>query len=394
MATLDTINRLICQKHQTSFMLFDKEFKLIEFSDSLKELVDDISSLSSRRDIREIVWSFIGLEDDILQLLDKKNASIHIPMIIKNDNYYDLDIELLDEDVFIAYFIQKSKNSIEYINMIKEINKKTLIYESSKDKEKQRLINKELISFTVDLDGMIVECNDALAYFLNLETNKIKGLHFSTFFQTRNNTLDDKNIIFTAKDSMDKTIFFNATILPLKRDDKIYENMIICQDISYLQQIKQNLEYVSELDTLTALPNRNLFLQTVEKLVEDKESFVIAIFDIRNFDTINKEYGYHAGDMLLKHIANLLQESIRPEDTLARIGGDEFAIALKSFIENFEKKSQEIEMMIEKSPLIYTHEDTIAFAFDIVAAHYPEEATDINEMINMLEKKLARKKLA
>jgi diguanylate cyclase (GGDEF)-like protein len=378
-------------------MLFDKNFKLLDFNELLKDIVDDEVSLTFGEDIREIVWSFIGLEEELLALFRNEKKLIHIPMILKNDHYYDLDIEILEtqegEKLFIAYFIYKSKNSIEYIEMIKEINKKTLINETSKDQERQMLLNKELISFTVDLDGIIVALNDALAYFLHLEKDKIQGSHFSTFFQTRNLLLEDKNIIFTAKNPANKVIYFNATVLPLTKNGKIYENMIICQDISYLQEVKKKLEYVSEFDTLTALPNKNYLLQEIDRHSMVHKSFVIAYIDIKNFTEINKEYGFHAGDMLLKHIAKLLEDMMRVEDIVARIGSNQFAVLFQISYKNLLSTLERIKHIPLNTPLIYSKEDKIDFSFYMVTAQYPEEAENTQAIMEILEKKMLREKV-
>jgi len=379
-------------------MLFDKNFKLLEFNESVQEVVDDEASLTFGEDIREVVWSFHGLENDMMALFeDKDKASIHIPMIFKNGFYYDLDIETLEteegEQLFIAYFIQKSKNSIEYIEMIKEINKKTLISETSKDQERQMLLNRELISFTVDLNGIIVELNDALAYFLHLEKDKIKGSHFSTFFQTRDSLVEDKNIIFTAKNPANEIVYFNVTVLPLAQQGHVYENMIICQDISYLQQVKKKLEYVSEFDALTALPNKNYLLQEIDKHIQEHKPFVIAFIDICHFTTINKEYGYHAGDMLLKHIAKLLESMIRTEDVVARIGGDQFAILFKISHQNLVNTLKRIKQIPLNAPFIYSKEDKIDFSFYMATLQYPKETQTTKQIMEILEKKIGREKV-
>ncbi len=393
---LETINKLICEKNKTSFVLFDKYFKLLEFDKSIIDVVDDERYLSYGEDIRELIWLFIGLEENMYALYEENTQPVHIPMVIKNDNYYDLDIETFltpeGEKLFIAFFIQKSKKSIDYINMIKAINKKTLIYET-KNNDKYNSIEKQLINFVVDLEGSIVDVSDALLHFFNVEKDKILGTHFSTFFQTRDSFDEKENIILTAKNSMDKTVFFHANIIPLSNNDVVYENLIVCQDITYLHQVKKKLEYVSELDTLTNLINSDYLLKEIDKKMYQKKPFSLALIDIKDFSQINEEYGHHAGDMLLKHIASNLKDILRENDIIARISGDHFVILFDTSYKNIEKTLKRIENMAEEYPFLYSQEDKIEYDFLLTALEYTNDIKSSKELLDMLQKKIAHLKV-
>ena len=393
---LETINKLVCEKNKTSFILFDKHFKLLEFNDSITEIVDNKKYLHYGEDIREIIWLFIGLENDMYTLFEDETKTIHIPMIIKNSNYYDLDIETFTtpegEKLFIAYFIQKSKKSIDYINMIKAINKKTLIYETNNN-NKYSSIEKQLISFVVDLEGTITDVSDALLHFLNIEKDKITGTHFSTYFQTRDNLTEDENIILTAKNSMDETIFFHANIIPLSNNDVVYENIIVCQDITYLQQVKTKLEYVSELDTLTNLINRDYLLKEIDKKIYQKTPFSLALIDVKKFSNINEEYGYHAGDMLLKHIAHILKDIIRESDILARISGDNFVILFDSSYKNIEATHSRIKKIPQEHPFLYSQEDKIIYDFFLTSIDDNGYKKSSKELLDILHRQMMRLKV-
>jgi diguanylate cyclase (GGDEF)-like protein len=84
-------------------------------------------------------------------------------------------------------------------------------------------------------------------------------------------------------------------------------------------------------DPLTKLPNRALFVDRVERLLtrarRRKGSVTVLFLDLDNFKLINDSLGHDVGDQLLIAVAQRLQGSLRDEDTIARFGGDEFAIA-------------------------------------------------------------------
>ena len=86
-------------------------------------------------------------------------------------------------------------------------------------------------------------------------------------------------------------------------------------------------------DALTGLPNRALFMDRLNQLVRRAErdshvSCAVLFIDLDNFKQINDELGHAVGDEVLAAVASKFREAIRPGDTVARIGGDEFAVML------------------------------------------------------------------
>jgi diguanylate cyclase (GGDEF)-like protein len=83
-------------------------------------------------------------------------------------------------------------------------------------------------------------------------------------------------------------------------------------------------------DALTELPNRNLLRERMEQAVARSKrnhgQFAVLFIDLDDFKTVNDSYGHAIGDQVLKQIAKNLLEHVRGEDTVARIGGDEFVI--------------------------------------------------------------------
>ncbi|NJA88156.1 diguanylate cyclase [Rhodocyclus tenuis] len=92
------------------------------------------------------------------------------------------------------------------------------------------------------------------------------------------------------------------------------------------------LERLANIDGLTGLPGRTLFLdrlaQHCARAVRHGKAFAVAFLDLDNFKSINDRFGHAAGDLALCATARRLQEGVRKEDTVARLGGDEFGIIL------------------------------------------------------------------
>jgi diguanylate cyclase (GGDEF)-like protein len=92
------------------------------------------------------------------------------------------------------------------------------------------------------------------------------------------------------------------------------------------------LEQLSVTDELTGIPNRrglrNSLGKTLASAARHREVGVLGFLDLDRFKEINDIHGHMAGDAVLRHVAKCLRNHVRPEDTVARIAGDEFAMVL------------------------------------------------------------------
>lgn len=104
-------------------------------------------------------------------------------------------------------------------------------------------------------------------------------------------------------------------------------------DITRRKQTEARLLYEAMHDTLTGLPNRNLFIDRLDLALrrfrrDSNRLFGVLFFDLDRFKHVNDSLGHAVGDELLAQIAVRLDSCLRPGDTLARLGGDEFGIVL------------------------------------------------------------------
>lgn len=105
-------------------------------------------------------------------------------------------------------------------------------------------------------------------------------------------------------------------------------------DISSLKNSEEKINKLEYYDALTEIPNRKLFINTLEnEIIMSKDSEVkhaIVFIDLDNFKEINDTLGHDYGDKLLKGVAISLKGTIREEDFISRVGGDEFFILMKN----------------------------------------------------------------
>ncbi len=122
----------------------------------------------------------------------------------------------------------------------------------------------------------------------------------------------------------------------------------LMRDITDAKHAQKRLMYDAVHDSLTGLPNRALFLDrlatAVTRVIEENATNPTLMFiDIDRFKNVNKSYGLMVGDSMLLAVARKLARHLKPQDTLARIGGDQFGILVVT-----ESNPQNIAMLAER----------------------------------------------
>jgi diguanylate cyclase (GGDEF)-like protein/PAS domain S-box-containing protein len=122
------------------------------------------------------------------------------------------------------------------------------------------------------------------------------------------------------------------------KEGNILNYVALFSDITKIKNSNAKIEFLAHHDPLTNLPNRLLLkarlIKSIEKANELKQRLAIFFIDIDNFKLINDSYGHSIGDEVITYVANRLQKNIRKNDTISRIGGDEFIIVIEDLIEH------------------------------------------------------------
>jgi diguanylate cyclase (GGDEF)-like protein/PAS domain S-box-containing protein len=137
--------------------------------------------------------------------------------------------------------------------------------------------------------------------------------------------------IVHAADGADKIIGVNWDVTPdIELADALRRAKQLAEAHSRdLEAAHRNMEYASLHDSLTNLPNRRFLDRSLAAFKgDDGSSLVLLHIDLDRFKQINDTKGHAAGDALLIHIAGLLRSQVRPNDIVARIGGDEFVVLM------------------------------------------------------------------
>lgn len=127
---------------------------------------------------------------------------------------------------------------------------------------------------------------------------------------------------------------FTTNQLHLQEQAQVEQQMgsALGQWVAEIQKDRSRLEALAFLDDLTGLANRRLFLERLDQALRNcrrnKSHMALVYLDLDRFKQLNDSQGHHAGDLLLKEIAQRLKRAVREVDTAARLGGDEFTLIL------------------------------------------------------------------
>jgi len=162
------------------------------------------------------------------------------------------------------------------------------------------------------------------------------GRHGTAFYQGMWDALVETNhwageITNRRADGSFFTVWSNINVLR-DGDGRVLNYIALQSDVTQLHEAQLALQRQASYDTLTGLPNRNLFNDRIAQLVAHSQRqqgvFSLLFVDLDHFKEVNDTLGHQVGDMLLRVISERLQKGVRREDTVARMGGDEFVVLL------------------------------------------------------------------
>ncbi len=149
-------------------------------------------------------------------------------------------------------------------------------------------------------------------------------------------------------------------------------------------QADQRIEYLASHDSLTNLPNRDMFngmlRRTIDAAERYRRQFAVLFIDLDRFKIINDSLGHDAGDMLLVEIGGRLRRALRSSDVVARLGGDEFVVILEEAAERHEVERIASELLsVLSQPLQLSGHECHTTA-SIGIAMYPSDGADIQTL--------------
>ena len=201
-----------------------------------------------------------------------------------------------------------------------------------------------------DISGNIIKVNNSFCQLSGYEKEELLGKNPRILKSGK----QDAQFYLEMWESIIKTGSWRGEIWDRKKNGEIYPkwlaiDTIVCKsddttyylgistDITKLKNTEEKVNQLAYYDDLTKLPNRRFFYEILERVVvrtkKHNKLAALLLLDLDRFKMINDTLGHSAGDIVLKITANRLKKSLKKSDTIARVGGDEFAIILED-VEN------------------------------------------------------------
>jgi len=210
--------------------------------------------------------------------------------------------------------------------------------------------NAPLGIFQYNKEGIIVDCNNAFVKIIGSSMQKLIGLNMLESLQNRRmlNAVNDSLMTGDGYYEGDyssvtsrKTAFIRVFLKAIRSSDETIISAVgIVEDLTEKKLSDQQIQYHTTYDSLTGLPNRRLLLDHLSNEVSRARRYghygALLFVDLDNFKTVNDSLGHAVGDELLKLVSGRIIDSIRKEDSAARMGGDEFIIILTELDEKLE----------------------------------------------------------
>lgn len=249
-----------------------------------------------------------------------------------------------------------------------------------------------------DEDYKIVSCNrayteltgytseEALGQNPNLLSSGIQDSEFYTNFWQE---INDKGVwdgeIYNRKKSGElypEYVRIRRIFEPVSR--KTYY-LVIHQDISALNQAREEAYFNKNFDSLTHLPNRQLFLdrlaqQLIDNERENRKSAVVCL-DLDGYQGINTTLGHEAANQLLMLLARRLKHKYRNSDILGHLGSDEFAICFNNVKDSLDAQKTVTELLTTIREPFMLHPDPITVSATVGLALYPEDSNVAHELL-------------
>jgi len=180
-------------------------------------------------------------------------------------------------------------------------------------------------------------------------------------------------------------------------DQDSQESMWLLADITPIKKSQEQAEYIAFHDLLTGLPNRLLLASRMEQAMPMAARYgrhlALCYLDLDGFKQVNDVHGHAAGDQLLQQVATRLQSAVRANDTVCRVGGDEFVILLTHL-----EDSDEYMLVLERvalevgQPVCLENGHEVSVSASIGVAFYPQDGQELQTLLGNADRAMYQAK--
>lgn len=269
----------------------------------------------------------------------------------------------------------------------------------AESEQKNRAIVQALpdIIFTFDPKGQFIDCQASDHTHLQMPTQSLVGKYIEDVLPLE---LAESGLSSIRKSLESGKLERFEFEIPLRGERRIFEMRIvplesttvigITRDITREKRYQEEIEYLSYRDQLTGLYNRRFFEEELKRLDTGRTlPLCLIMADVNGLKLINDSFGHAKGDALLQKVAEVLTRVCRPDEIIARIGGDEFVLLVPGMTGAQAEKLVERIQKLAAAETIGSMELSISFGWEVKTSS--EE--DMQEIFNRAEDYMYQKKL-
>ena len=190
--------------------------------------------------------------------------------------------------------------------------------------------------------------------------------------------------LIATKNAQEYHVIINISVSKNQSCNRLHY-ILVLTDITAQKTAEKELRYLANYDHLTELPNRALLLDRIKHAIDyskrKKDSIALFSIDLDRFKQINDSLRHECDDLLLQEISARLTGILRGDDTVARIGGDEFVVLLESFrsSSHLGRIAEKVIRVVEQP--IKLKNNVVSIGASIGIALYPEDAKNSTELL-------------
>lgn len=309
----------------------------------------------------------------------------------KNDDLYT-------EEVTVTPVSSQSGEITNFVAIKQDITARKLAEQALSDaKEKYRAIFEDAVIgiFQINPGGRPLSINRGLAQMLGYDSAEEFLAEIIDVW--RQVFVDPDRMLSVVRDAQKKGIVHGAEVEIYRRDRSkrwvianiraardstgniaLFEGTV--EDITERRVAEERVQFLAYFDALTGLPNRTLLEDRIAIALggahRRKEGIAFLFLDLDRFKIVNDTLGHSVGDLLLQEVAERLKKWVREQDTVARVGGDEFVIMLAG-IQSPSDAAAAAERLVELITAGFSiHDHSLNITCSVGISMFPENGTD------------------
>ncbi|MFA6145224.1 MAG: EAL domain-containing protein [Sulfurimonas sp.] len=324
------------------------------------------------------------------------------------------ELTLMEAEVNNQPVMKLFLNDVSDLVRLSEELSSSLKHAIELEKEKSRLYLDvaSVMCLALDCEGHVVLLNPKGCEILGITKEEAIGKNWFDIFVVKEHILQTK-ILFTSiiEEQQEMVEYYENSIQTKSGEERIiaWHNALLRdpngtitgtfssgEDITKIKKSEWEIERMTHYDTLTNLPNRLLLNarleHSIQKAQREKTKIVVLYVDIDNFKDINESYGYSVGDFIIKQVAFKMEGVIRHEDTISRVGGDEFIILIEKIQEFSECEHTLQQIMNLFKELFNTPDGVLKLSVSIGISFYPDDGESSETLLKNADIALRRAK--